>query len=212
MRASRTRPLTHRIPPTTTGKIPRFSATATPASTARCPGDQAPREPRPAKSTPRKIEKAPSTTNPRPNLKRSLPRLFMRTALSASAIQFLRADHTPLCFTRFPGFPSNPFRIRAAVICLSPALADGKVCAFFYASLVQALHPHPPRGPGRRRSGQPQVSAPRRLHPPARRRHLQLPLPRPALAQQDHRHRARGDGPDRPGVLPARHPAQRAVG
>jgi hypothetical protein len=52
------------------------------------------------------------------------------------------------------------------------------ICFHLYASLVEALYSHSSRGPGRRRSGQPQVSAPRRLHPPARRGHLQLPLPR----------------------------------
>ncbi len=101
---------------------------------------------------------------------------------------------------------------RCLFIVLRPGCGRESTSSHFYASLVEALCSHSSRGPGRRRSGQPQVPAPRRLHPPARRRHLQLPLPRPALAEQDHRHRARGDGQDRPGVLSPRHPAQGAVG
>jgi hypothetical protein len=81
-----------------------------------------------------------------------------------------------------------------------------------YASLVETVHSHSSRGPFRRRSGQPQVSAPRGLHPPTRRRHLQLPPARPALAEQGHRHCARGDGQDRPGVLSARDSSPRVMG
>ena len=50
----------------------------------------------------------------------------------------------------------------------------------------------------RRRGGrQPQAALARRLHPPARRRHLQLSVPGAAIAAQDQRDRARGDGRDR---------------
>ena len=81
-----------------------------------------------------------------------------------------------------------------------------------YASLVQALCSHSSRGPGRRRSGQPQVPAPLRLHSPVGRGHLQLPAFGPAHHPQDHSHCARRDGHHRPGVLFAGPAAARAVG
>jgi arabinose-5-phosphate isomerase len=81
-----------------------------------------------------------------------------------------------------------------------------------HAPLVQTLHSHPPRSAHRRRSRQPQAAAARRLHPPARRRHLQLPLPRQSLHQQDRRHHPPGDGYHRPGVPAADHPPARNLG
>src|SRR5450432_2931118 len=81
-----------------------------------------------------------------------------------------------------------------------------------YASLVHSLHPHPPRSPRRRRSRQPQIPSPRRLHPPTRRRDLLLPLLRPAFAQQNHGHRPPGNGPNRPGILPPRPQPARSLG
>ena len=107
---------------------------------------------------------------------------------------------------------SRTFRMDAASFFIRPAQTGGKVRSHLYASLVEALYSHSSRGPGRRRSGQSQVSAPRRLHSPARGGHLQLSLSRPAVAEQDHRHRARGDGQDRAGVLSAGDFSARAVG
>ena len=51
-----------------------------------------------------------------------------------------------------------------------------------HASLVQALHPHSARSSRRRGGRKPQISDPRRLHPPARRGHLLLSFPRAAVA------------------------------
>ena len=81
-----------------------------------------------------------------------------------------------------------PFKMVKVSSSFCVRFADGKARhAIAMHRWSQALHSHPSRSPCRRRSRQPQAPAPRRLHPPAWRRHLQLSLSRQPVDQQDHR-------------------------
>ena len=78
---------------------------------------------------------------------------------------------------------------------------------------LPALHPDPPGGSGRCRSGEPQAARPRRLHPPGLGGPLVVHTARLARPPEDRADHPRGDGRDRrPGDADARPHSRRALG
>src|SRR5579864_8936006 len=67
--------------------------------------------------------------------------------------------------------------------------------------MVTTVYPYIARGAGGRRGREPQVSGAGGIYSAARGGNLFLTVSREPVVQQDHSNRARGDGPDRAGVL-----------